>query len=61
MSGPKKGGSTVIQLALVLIAIIAAYYVAQNLLDSVREVPSSYETIDFFNITTTNDPNMNWE
>ena len=50
-----------IQLALVIIAIIAAYYVAQNLLDSVREVPSSYETIDFFNITTTNDPNMNWE
>ena len=50
-----------IQLALVLIAIIAAYYVAQNLLGSVKEAPPSFEAIDFLNITTTHDPHMNWE
>lgn len=60
-SGPKKGGSTVIQLALVLIAIIVAYYVAQSLLGSVQEAPPSDEAIDFVNLTATRDAHMNWQ
>ena len=60
-SSPRRGGSTVIQLALVLIAIIAAFYVAQTLLGSVQEAPPSDEAIDFVNLTTTRDAHMNWQ
>jgi hypothetical protein len=51
----------VIQLALVFIAIIVAYYVAQNLLGSVQEASPSDEAIEFVNLTTTRDAHMNWK
>ncbi len=48
-------------MALVLIAIIVSFYVAQSMLGSVQEEPPSDEAIDFMNITATRDAHMNWQ
>jgi hypothetical protein len=60
-SGLRKGGSTVLQLALVLIAVIVAFYVAQHLLGITQEAPPPDEAIYFVNVTATRDAYMNWQ
>ena len=48
-------------MALVLVVIVITFYVAQNMLGSVKDAPIPDEFIDFVNITTTHDAHMNWE
>jgi len=48
-------------MALVLVAIIVAFYVAQSLLGSVQESPPTDESLDFVNVTTSRDEYMNWQ
>ena len=49
------------QIALVIIAVLVTFYVAQNLLGNVQEAPPSDEAIDFLNITTALDEYTNWQ
>ena len=60
-SGTSKGFSNVIHLALVVVAIIVAFYVAQSMLGSVQEDPISVEYLEFVNLTTSRDAHMNWQ
>ena len=48
-------------MALVLVAIIITFYVAQKMLGSVKEAPIPDEFIDFVNLTTSRDAYMNWQ
>jgi len=51
----------VIHLALVVVAIIVAFYVAQSMLGGVQEAPISVEYLEFVNLTTSRDAHMNWQ
>lgn len=61
MSGPRKGVSNVLQLALVIAAIIVSFYVTQSMLGRVQEAPPSVEDLEFVNLTTSHDAHMNWQ
>jgi hypothetical protein len=62
VSSPRKGVSNVFQMALVLVAIIVAFYVAQSMLGSVQQnEPPTDEALEFVNLTTSRDAYMNWQ
>ena len=44
-----------------VVAIIVAFYVAQNMLGNVQEAPLSNEYLEFVNLTTSRDTHMNWQ
>jgi hypothetical protein len=62
---PRKSASNVIQLTLVVVAItvtiIVALYVTQRMLGRVQEEPPSVKGLEFVNLTTSRDANMNWQ
>ena len=60
-SGPRKGVSNVLQLALVVVAIVVAFYATQSMLGRVQEASPSIEYLEFVNLTTFYDAHMNWQ
>lgn len=48
-------------MALVLISIIVAFYVAQSMLGRVQKAPPTDEDVEFVNFTTSRDNYMNWQ
>jgi hypothetical protein len=48
-------------MALVFVAIIVAFYVAQSMLGSVQEAPPTDEVLELVNHSTSRDAYMNWQ
>ncbi len=50
-----------LQLTIVVVAIIIAFYVTQSMLGRVQEAPPSIKGLEFVNLTTSRDAHMNWK